>query len=264
LNLDVGEAYLIFEKISVLPKVFSTNSPNRLKTLPKCFGKTLSVLAEHLSVLQNTLVFCHTPNNCYHICTYCYANNRKYSMKDDLHPQRPPPLPLSALSSPLPCHGCRIAADIAADIAAVAVAAATATAAAVSAATTVSAVIAAAFWLIVVCPRAASATATVACPRPRRCRCWLRTPLPLVPQPQTAAPCPLLLPPQPLPQLQLLFSLVMFNILHRLFAATFWLIVVCPRAAYAFVTITCPCCCAFANLLVIVAMCATSPASCLS
>ena len=73
-------------------------------------------------------------------------------MKDDLHPQQPPPLPLSALSSPLPCHGCRIAADIAADIAAVAVAvaAATATAAAVSAATTVSAVIAAAFWLIVV------------------------------------------------------------------------------------------------------------------
>ena len=128
-------------------------------------------MAEHLSVLQNTLVFCHMPNNCYHICTYCYANNRKYSRKDDLRPHRQPPLPLSALSSPLPCHGCRIAADIAADIAAVAAAAATATAAAVSTATTVSAVIAAAFWLIVVCPHAASATATVACPR--CCRCWL-------------------------------------------------------------------------------------------
>jgi len=35
---NVGEAYLIFEKISVFPKVFSTNSPNRLKTL-KCFAK---------------------------------------------------------------------------------------------------------------------------------------------------------------------------------------------------------------------------------
>ena len=30
---NVGEAYLIFERISVLPKVFSTNIPNRLKTL---------------------------------------------------------------------------------------------------------------------------------------------------------------------------------------------------------------------------------------
>jgi hypothetical protein len=50
---NVGEAYLIFEKISVLPKLYSTNRPNRLKTLLKvfwqfktrlkvfCFGKTL-------------------------------------------------------------------------------------------------------------------------------------------------------------------------------------------------------------------------------
>ena len=71
---NVGEAYLIFEKISVLPKVFSTNSPKRLKTLSvfskhflfwqntfqKCFESVLP---------QNTFVFCHTPNNCYHICT---------------------------------------------------------------------------------------------------------------------------------------------------------------------------------------------------
>jgi hypothetical protein len=35
-------------------------------------------------------------------------------------------------------------------------------------------------------------------------------------------------------------------------------------AASAFVTVACPCRCAFPNLLVIVAMCATSPASCMS
>jgi hypothetical protein len=70
-----------------------------------------------------------------------------------------------------------------------------ATAAVISTATsTVSAAIATAFWLIDVCPRAASATATVACPH--RCRCWLRTPLPLAPWPHTTAPCPLLFPPQ--------------------------------------------------------------------
>ncbi len=34
---NVGEAYLIFERISVLPKVCSTNRPNRLKTLLKVF-----------------------------------------------------------------------------------------------------------------------------------------------------------------------------------------------------------------------------------
>jgi hypothetical protein len=53
------------------------------------------------------------------------------------------------------------------------IAAATATAAAISAATsTISAAIATAFWLIDVCPCAASALATVACPR--RCRRWHR------------------------------------------------------------------------------------------
>ena len=35
---DVGEAYLIFERISVLLKVNSTNRPNRSETL-KCFAK---------------------------------------------------------------------------------------------------------------------------------------------------------------------------------------------------------------------------------
>ena len=80
------------------------------------------------------------------------------------------------------CHGCRVAAAIAA----VAIAAATATAAAVSAAT-VFAAIATAFWLIVVCPCASSASATVACPR--RCCRWLPTPLPLSVRPQTAASC---------------------------------------------------------------------------
>jgi hypothetical protein len=34
---NVGEAYLIFEKISVLPKVYSKNRPNRLKILLKVF-----------------------------------------------------------------------------------------------------------------------------------------------------------------------------------------------------------------------------------
>jgi len=43
---NVGEAYLIFEKISRLPKVFSTNSPNRLKTL--------SVFSKHFLFWQNT------------------------------------------------------------------------------------------------------------------------------------------------------------------------------------------------------------------
>ena len=57
------------------------------------------------------------------------------------------------------CHGCRVVTAIAT----VAIAAATATAVAVSAATiTNSAAIATAFWLIVVCPYAASASATVA------------------------------------------------------------------------------------------------------
>ena len=136
---------------------------------------------------QNTFVFWHTPNNCYRICTIrtlLLSNNSK--TKDDLRPHWPPPLPLSApcWRRRHRCHGCRVVATIAT----VAIAAATATAAAISAATsTVSAAIATAFWLIVVCPFAASALATVACPC--RCRHWLSTPLPLSPLPQTAAPC---------------------------------------------------------------------------
>jgi hypothetical protein len=47
---NVGEAYLIFEKISVLPKVFSTNSPKRLKTL--------SVFSKHFLFWQNTFQKC--------------------------------------------------------------------------------------------------------------------------------------------------------------------------------------------------------------
>ena len=82
--------------------------------------------------------------------------------------------------------------------------------------------------------------------------------------------CPLLLPPQPLPLFLLLFSLVMFNILLgpsnilNIFAAALWLIDVCPHAASAFATVACPRHCAFANLLVIVATCAASTASCMS
>jgi len=52
----------------------------------------------------------------------------------------------------------------------------------------------------------------------------------------------------------------------NIFAATFWLIVVYPCAASTFTTITCPHCCAFTNLpvLVVVATCITSMANCLS
>jgi hypothetical protein len=154
-----------------------------------CFAKHKYVFCQskHICVLnQNTFMFCHTPDNCYHICIYCSANNSKYPMKDDLHPHQPPPLPILApcWRRSHRCHGYRIVAAIAA----VAIVAATATAAAVSAATsTNSAAIATAFWLIVVCPCAASASATVACPRV--CRCWLPMPLLLSSRPQTAAPC---------------------------------------------------------------------------
>ncbi len=48
---NVGEAYLIFEKISVLLKVFSTNSPNRLKTLSVCQNCFESVFCKTLCVL---------------------------------------------------------------------------------------------------------------------------------------------------------------------------------------------------------------------
>jgi hypothetical protein len=54
--------------------------------------------------------------------------------------------------------------------------------------------------LIVVCPCAASASATVACPH--ACRCWLPAPLPLLSRPQTAAPC------------SFRHNRVMFKILH--------------------------------------------------
>jgi hypothetical protein len=137
---------------------------------------------------ENTKVFCHTPVNCYHICTYCSANIIVRKMMLTSAPHRPPPLSLSA-----PCwrrrhryHGRRVAATIAAVV--IAAAAATATAATISAATVSSAAIATAFWLNAVCPRAASpASATVACPC--RCGCWLTPPSPLSPRPQTAAPC---------------------------------------------------------------------------
>ena len=106
-------------------------------------------------------MFCQTPDNCYHICTYCYAIVRKII---SAHIGRP-------LSHCWRCHhhfhGCCIATDVAATIVAVTIAAAavTATAAAVSAATTtVSAGIVTTFWLIIVCPCAASAFATVSCP----------------------------------------------------------------------------------------------------
>ena len=56
----------------------------------------------------------------------------------------------------------------------------------ISAVTTVYSVIDATFWLMFVCPHAASATATIACPR--CCCCWLLTQLALLLRPQTAAP----------------------------------------------------------------------------
>ena len=92
---NVGEAYLIFERISVLPKVYSTNRPNRLKTLLKVFWQFKTLLKVFLQfktllkficlacLLKSLCVFCHTSNNCYHICTIrtlllCTNNNSKY------------------------------------------------------------------------------------------------------------------------------------------------------------------------------------------
>ena len=127
------------------------------------------------------------------------------------------------------CHGCRVVVAIAAAIAAIATATATATAVAVSTATTVSPVIAAAFWLIVVCPRAASAAPTVGLPPP----------LPLlaadaiVTVAAVANRCPPILLPQLQPLCIPLFSLMMFKILLRpsiilnIFHVTFCLIDVC-------------------------------------
>ena len=58
---DVGEASLIFEKISLLPKVYSTNRPNRFKTLKCIATKYLSCFAIHLTVLlcANSMVSAH-------------------------------------------------------------------------------------------------------------------------------------------------------------------------------------------------------------
>ena len=63
---------------------------------------------------QNTFVFCHMPDNCYHICTYCQQIIVS-TMKDYLPPHRPPPLTLSAprWRHRHRCHGCRAVAHIA-------------------------------------------------------------------------------------------------------------------------------------------------------
>ena len=125
------------------------------------------------------------------------------------------------------CHGCRVA---------VAIAAAAATSAAFSAAT-VSAAIATAFWLIAVCPCAASllppllpapAIAAVGCRRHHHCRCN-RKPLPPAPSAAAAASA----------STAVLLVLGPSNILN-IFTATFRLIVVYPRAVSAFATVACP------------------------
>ena len=117
-----------FEKISVLPKVYSTNRPNRLKTLLKvfwqfktllkvvyqsktllkficwaCSCQTLLCFAIHLTIVTSHL---------YHM--YPTVMQIIVSTKDDLRPHRPPPRPLLA-----PCwrrrhryHGCRVVATI--------------------------------------------------------------------------------------------------------------------------------------------------------
>ena len=184
---NVGDAYLIFEKISILPKVCHKQAQQIENTFESVLAIQNTFLIFFLLGLfmQNTFVFCHMPNNCFTsvpYIPYCYANIIIVSnLYDDLHPHHPPPQPLPLLG---PCwhrhHRCHcwcIVTTIA-TIATVAIAAPTATAAAISAATsTISAAIATAFWLIVVCPCAASALATVACPH--RCHRWLLTPLPL-------------------------------------------------------------------------------------
>jgi hypothetical protein len=67
-----------------------------------CFAKQKCVLqntnvfcqTKHIFVLnQNTYVFCHTPDNCYHICTYCHAIISKY------YERWPPPTSAAALSA---------------------------------------------------------------------------------------------------------------------------------------------------------------------
>jgi len=193
---DVGEAYLIFEIISVLLKVYSTNRPHRLKT-QMCFAKQKCVLqntnvfcqSKHICVLnQNTFVFCHTPDNCYHICTYCQQIIVS-TMKDYLPPHQSPPLTLSAprWRHCHRCHGCRTVAHIAT----ITIAAATATAATVSPATsTVSASFATTFWLsaralpLLQQPLPTLALAAVGCRRNCQCR-RCQTPLPPAPSAAT-------------------------------------------------------------------------------
>jgi hypothetical protein len=131
LKSPMWRSLLIFEKISVLSKVYSTNRPHRLKT-QMCFAKHNCVLPIKTQKCFESkhFVFCHTPDN-------CFASIRTVmqiivsNTKDDLRPHRPPPLPLSApcWRRRHHCHGCRVVAAIAA----VAIATATATAAAVSA-----------------------------------------------------------------------------------------------------------------------------------
>jgi hypothetical protein len=115
--------------------------------------------------------------------------------------------------------------------------------------------------------RCPSVSATIACPG--HCHCWLPTLLPLLLWPQTAAPCSF--PHNQCLLIQPLFSVVMFKILHsrpiknfNIFAATLWLIVVCPCAASAFATVACTCRFVFTSLLVVVPTCAASTANYLS
>ena len=57
---DVGEAYLIFERISVLPKVYSINRPHRLK--PRmCFAKHTCVLPIKTQKCFESKHFCVLP-----------------------------------------------------------------------------------------------------------------------------------------------------------------------------------------------------------
>ena len=164
---------------SFSPKVYSTNRPNRLKTLLKvfwqfktllkvfCFGKTLLKFICWACSRKTLLCFAIHLNNCFTsvpYVPYCYAQII-VSTKDDLCPHRPPPLPLSA-----PCwcrrHHCPPPPP-----------------------GPIRLLFLPLFgWLlIVVCPFTASASATVACAR--TCRCWLLMPLRLSLRPLTAAPC---------------------------------------------------------------------------
>jgi len=111
------------------------------------------------------------------------------------------------------------------------------------------------FWLIFVCPCAASASATIACPR--ACRCWLPTPLPLLSRPLTAAPC------------SFSCNRVMFKILHLKYyfehICCHFLVDCClPSRCLCFRHCCLPRRCVFVSLLIVVAMCYVSTASCLS